>query len=116
MGVLGQSDLPQRAVLLFAEDDAYSRGFILHLHGAVKVVDIHLHLPQVLMGQLPDLEVDQHIGAKQAVVEDEVHKKMVLVESESFLAGSEEKSFPELQQKVFEFVDDGGFQVGFGIQ
>jgi hypothetical protein len=46
-------------VFLFAEDDADGRVFFRQLHEAVEVVDVHLHLAEVGMGKLADLEVDQ---------------------------------------------------------
>ena len=115
IGILGQGDLHEGVVLLFAQDDANGRGFIFGLHIAVEVVDIHLHLAEVLMGQLADFQVDQHVAAKQAVVEDQIDKEVVFVEGEPLLPGLEEKAFPEFQQKVFKLVDDGGFEIGFGI-
>ena len=82
---------------------------------AVEVVHVHLHLPQILMAELVELEVDEHIAAQQAVVEDEIDEEVVLVEGEALLAGLEEKALAQFEQEVFELVDDGGFQVGFGI-
>lgn len=67
------------------------------------------------MTELVELQVDEHIAAQQAVVEDEIDEEMVLVEGEALLPGLEEKAFAQLQQKLFEPVNDGGFQVGFGI-
>ncbi len=37
------------------------------------------------MGQFVALEVNQYITAQQPVVENEVHKEMVVIESEPFL-------------------------------
>ena len=62
------------------------------LHEAVEVVHIHLHLPEVLMGELVELEVNDHVAAQQTVVEDEIDEEVVLVEGEALLAGLEEKA------------------------
>jgi hypothetical protein len=40
---------------------------------------------------------------------------MLLVEGETLLPCLEKKDLAQFEQKLFEFVDDGAFQVGFGI-
>jgi len=40
---------------------------------------------------------------------------MLFVEGEALLAGFEKKPLAQLQQKMFELVDDGRLEVGFGI-
>jgi len=44
---------------------------------------VHLHLPEVLVGELVQLQVTDDVAAKEAVVEDEVE---ALVEAGGFLA------------------------------
>ena len=67
------------------------------------------------MGELVSLEVDEHIATQEAIVENEVDAKVVVVEGEAFLAGFEEKAFPEFEQERFQFADDGGFEVIFRV-
>jgi len=67
------------------------------------------------MRELVELEVDQDVAAQQAVVKDEVHIKMVFIESETFLPRLEKKALAQFQQKMFEPDDDGGFQVVLGV-
>jgi hypothetical protein len=50
VGVSGQGNLDKRCMLLLAEDDADGGIFSFRLHEAVEVVDIHLHLAEVLVG------------------------------------------------------------------
>ena len=76
---------------------------------AVEVVYIHLHLAQILGGQLVALEVDEHIAAQQSVVEDEIHIEMIVVESKALLARLEEEAFSQFQKEVLQFVDDSRF-------
>jgi Cu/Zn superoxide dismutase len=71
---------------VLAEHDADGGILLAGFHEAVEVVDVHLHLPEVLMGDLADLQIDQDIAAQQAVVEDQIHEEMVFVEGESLLA------------------------------
>ena len=65
----------------------------------IEVIHIHLHLPEVLVGEFVSLEVDEHIATQEAVVENEVDAKVVVVEGEAFLAGFEEKPFPSSSRK-----------------
>jgi hypothetical protein len=47
--IFGQGDFYQRLVFLFAQHDTNGGGFGIGFDGAVKVVDVHLHLAQVLV-------------------------------------------------------------------
>ena len=96
-------------------NDADGGAFRVGFNAAVKVVDVHLHLAQVLVGELADLEVDQHIAAQQAVVENQIDEKMVVVKGKALLTGFKQKALAQLQQKMLDLADDGGLQVGLGI-
>jgi hypothetical protein len=76
---------------------------------------VNLHLPEVLVGEFVALEIDENIAAQEAVVENEVDAKVVVVEGEAFLAGFEEKAFPEFEQEGFQLANDGGFEVIFRV-
>ena len=55
--IFGQRVTDDRVVFLRAEDDTHRR-VIPGIHQLTGVViDIHLHLPQILMGQLPGFKV-----------------------------------------------------------
>jgi hypothetical protein len=112
VGVLGQGDFHQRLVLLLAEHDADGGILLAGFYEAVEVVHIHLHLPEVLMGDLANFQIDQDIAAQQAVVENQIHEKVFFVECESLLARLEEKAFAHFQQETLDLADDGGFQIG----
>lgn len=60
--VFGQVDFNQRLVLFLAQQDADGGAFGVGFDIAVKVVDVHLHLAQVLVSELADFQVDQHRG------------------------------------------------------
>ena len=81
----------------------------------VVVVHVHLHLAQVLMGQLVELQVNDEVAAQEAVVENEVQEVVLAVEGESFLPGLEEKTLAQLDEKPLQVGDDGRLQIGFRI-
>src|SRR6266702_7048284 len=115
IGIFGESQFYQGFAFLLTENHANSRMLIRRLHIAVKIVDIHLHLAKVLMGEPTDFQINQHIATQQAVVENEVNEEMVVVKGEALLTGLKQKAFAKLQQKMFELVDDGSFKIGFRV-
>jgi len=84
-----QCDFDESFVLSLAQDNADRGVFIIFLDVPIEVIDIHLHLSEVLMGQLADLEIDQDIAAQQSVIENKINKEMIRFESETLLAGFE---------------------------
>ena len=44
------------------------------------VVHIHLHLPEVPVGQFVDLEIDYNIAFEPGVIEDQVRIEMIAVQ------------------------------------
>src|SRR2546430_965737 len=79
IGIFGESQLHQGYAFLLTENHANSGMLIRHLHIAVKIVDIHLHLAKVLMGEPTNFQIDQDIATQQAVVENEVNEETVVV-------------------------------------
>ena len=115
IGVFRQGEFNESIVLAVAEHDSDGGELVGQLHVAIEVVHIHLHLAEVLMGELVALEVDEDLAAEQTVVEDEVDAEVVVVEGESFLAGLEEESLAEFEEEGFQLIDDGRFEILFGI-
>ena len=115
VGVFGQGEFDDGLFGGLAEEEADGGVFLWELHLAVVVVHIHLHLAEVLMRELVELEVDDDVAAEEAVVEDEVHEVVVLVEGEALLAGLEEEAFAEFEEEVLEAIDDGLLEVGLGV-
>ena len=89
--------------------------FIILLYITVEIVDIHLHLAEILMGKLAYFQINQHIAAQQAVVENQIDKKMIFIEGKAFLPGFEQKAFTQFQQKILQLIDNGGLKVALGI-
>ena len=79
IGILREGDFHQGFMFFLAQDDADGGVLRLGFHIAVKVVDVHLHLAQVLVRELADLEVNQHVATQQPVVKHQVQKKVVVI-------------------------------------
>ena len=80
-------------------------------HLPLVVVHVHLHLAQVLVGQVADLEVDEHEAAGEAVVEDEVDEEVLALQRDPLLPGHEGEPLAQLQEELLELVDEGLLQV-----
>jgi hypothetical protein len=63
-----QCDFYKGGVFLLAKDDTNRRVFMTKLDEAIEVVDVHLHLAKVLMGQLADFQVNKDIGLLEDVL------------------------------------------------
>ena len=74
-----------------------------------------LHLPQVLMGELVNFQIDQHIAAEQTVIENKVNIEVFLVVGKSLLTRLKVIAFAQFKQKLLQLVNNCGFKVCFGI-
>lgn len=62
-----------------------------------EVAEVHIHLPDVVMLHVVQLQVDQHEATQDAVIEDEIDVIVRVVERDSVLPADERESFAELQ-------------------
>ncbi len=83
--ILRQGKVDEGIVLCPAKNHSNGRVLIVKFHFAIVIIDVHLHLAEVLVREFSDLEVDQDIAPEDAVVEDEVHIEMVSIEGEPFV-------------------------------
>ena len=67
------------------------------------------------MGQLADLQVDEHIAAEEPIAEHQIDEEVLFGESEALLADLEEEAPAEFPQKVLDVGDDRRFQVRLGL-
>ena len=91
--VFGQSVAHDRIVFVGAEQNADGRVFPFFQKFARVKIRVKLHLPDVLMRELADFQINQNKRAQQTVVENEVNVKMIAVNRDAFLAGDERNEF-----------------------
>ncbi len=75
------------------------------------VVDIHLHLTEVLMSQDIGFQVNQHKTFKNIVVKNKINEKVLSIQCESLLSGNKRKPTAKFQEELLEMVNKGLFQV-----
>lgn len=113
--VLWQSHFDDGVVFVLAEDDADGGVFLWQFDLAVVVVDVHLHLSNVLVLEFADFQVKEDEAAQKPVVKHQVHDEMLLVKREADLAAHERKAGTEFQQELLKMVDDTAFQLTLGV-
>ncbi len=90
--VLGKSDFDHGIVFVGAEDDADCLRLVLCAFELVEVVGVHLHLTQILVGQLAELQVNENEAGEKTIVEDEINVEMVTLQRQALLTSDETES------------------------
>lgn len=85
IAVLRQGQLHNVVVLFLAEQYADCWFFKLTPHVAVEVIDVHQHLPEVLVLQFGYLKVDDDVALEQPVIEDEIYIEGLFVKRKPLL-------------------------------
>ena len=110
--VLGKGVFDDGVALVRTEDDADGRVVALVHFLAGVVVDVHLHLPDVLMGEIARFEVDEDEAFQDIVIEHEVDMKVAPVEVDVLLPCNEGEPAPKFQKEFLQVVDERLFEVG----
>ena len=84
-------------------------------HLFFEIPDIEIHLTDVLMGQLADLQIDENKAFQDIVVKNKIDVKMVAIYGNSFLAGHKRKTLAKFKKKIVQLVDQTLFQFVFKI-
>jgi len=70
-------------------------------------------LTDILVCELPELQINQQVALQDHVVENEVDVELLVFEDETLLACDERKPFPELKEEVRELAEDRRFEIAF---
>lgn len=100
-------------VFVGAEDEAKGRIVAVGAAFLIEIVHIKLHLAEIAVGELADLEIDQHMALQNGVIEDEIDVKVVAIESDPLLARDKGKALAEFEQEGLQVVDESLLQSGF---
>lgn len=103
----------EHVALVGTEQDA-DRWIVTFVHLLTGVVvDIHLHLANVLMGEIFCFEIDQNETFQNVVVKHEVDVEMSAFDIEMFLPSDERKTSAKFKQKLLQMIDERLFEIGF---
>lgn len=100
-----------RLVLLGAQDEADRRSVTRRTTVRVVEPDVRVHLTDVLVRELAELEVDQQETLEDDVVEDEVDEELLVGEGQPLLAGDEREPLAQLQNKLRQLAEDRSLDV-----
>jgi len=73
---------------------------------------VAVHLANVLVGELADLEVDEDEAFEQVVVEDEIDVELIGLIEQALLPGDEAEAASEFEEEGLKVVHDGLLQPG----
>ena len=78
---------------------------------AVEEVHVHLHLAEVLVRELAELEIHQHEAAEQAVIEDKVDIEVIAVQRDPLLPRDKAEALAHFKEERLEPIDDGLLEI-----
>jgi len=74
----------------------------------------HVHLADVVVLDVGELQIDKDETAEDAVVKDEIDPVVGVIERDAVLPADEGKVFPQLQEERLKVIAEAGFQIGLG--
>ena len=103
----------QQFILVFGENnaDGWIVAFDVFLVG--KVAHIHIHLADVVVLYLINLEVYQHEAAQNAVIKNQINFVVGVVDRYTILAANKGEALAQFQQKLLQVIAQHRFKVGF---
>src|ERR1700677_1132105 len=62
--------------------------------------NVRLSITEILMRELANLEVDEHVRSQQPVIEDKIDEEVLFVKGEPLLPGLKEEALPQFKQEL----------------
>ena len=75
--------------------------------------EIKVHLAGVFGSELVHLEINNNEASKSEVVKEEIDKEILAFNFEWVLTSNKGEADAELQKKLLEMLDEGGFKIAF---
>jgi len=96
----GQGVLDQGMVLLRTQQDADREIVAVGHHVLAIPTDVGVELADILVGEVLNLQIDQHMALQNPVIEDKIDKTIGVTDQNPFLPGLETEAMTEFQQEV----------------
>ena len=111
--VFGKRVFYDSITLVSTKDNTDGRiiAFVHKLPGIV--VYIHLHLSNILMGQLSHFEVNQHKAFQNVVVEHQINVEVLTVQCEPLLPSHKRKASAQFQKELLQVINQCLLQIAF---
>src|ERR1044071_9131769 len=75
------------------------------------IIQIQIHLTSICVCKFPELQVHDDQALKPAMKENQINPVPLRSDAQSLLSGHECEIIPQLQQKLFEALDKGIFEL-----
>ena len=102
-------------VFLGAENEADGRIFLRARPMFARIIEIHVHLAGIGVGEPAALEIDDDEAAELAMKEQQIDAIPFVADPETALASNESKIAAQLQKKPLQMQDERFFNVGLGV-
>jgi hypothetical protein len=101
-------------VFVSGEDDAHRGVIALGVLLGGEIAEIQVHLADVVVFDIVDLEIDKNEAAEDAVVEDEIDAVVGVVQRDAVLSADEGEALANFKEEGLEVIAEECFQVGLG--
>jgi hypothetical protein len=99
-------------VFVPGEDDADGRVVAFGVFLGGEVAEVEIHLPDVVVLDFLELQIDEDEASQDAVVKDEIDAVVGVVDRHAVLAADEGEAFAEFQKKGLEVIAELRLQDG----
>ena len=104
-----------RFIFLAAKNETDRRIFVAACPMFARVVEIHVHLAGVGVGEPATLEIDDDEASELAMKEQQIDAIPFVADAEAALPADESEIAAELHEKPFDMPDERFFDVGLGV-
>jgi hypothetical protein len=82
-----------------AQQQSYGRVIVCLHHLVLVIVHVEIQLRSILVAKTVNLQIDDDVALQDAVIENKVGFKIILINEDSFLSSLEAEAAPHLQQE-----------------
>ena len=104
----GQGVFDEGVVFLRAEQKADGRVVAVGHHVLAVPAHVGVELADVLVAELLDFQIDQHMALEDAVIEDEIDEAVGVADEDALLAGLETEAVAQFEQEILRACPAGG--------
>ena len=108
--------VPYEGFAIVGTEEKTNGRIVSRLHDFVTIVVlVGIDLRTVFVSVSVNLEVDDNVTVEDEVVENEVGLEIVMIDEDTFLTMLEAEALAKFHEEVLYLVEDGGFELGLGI-
>ena len=78
-----------------------------------QIAQIQIHLADVVVGYVVNLQIEEDEAAQYAMIENEVNAVMGVVKRDAVLSPDKSEAFAQFEQKGLKVIEETGFEIAF---